>query len=222
LASVDGTAALTLGSVLGAVDAAALTEELGSRFDVTRGYFKRHASCSYTHAAADAVLELRRRHADLRAEDIVEIDVATHRLAAPLDGTAYPTRLAAMFSLPYVVATAITEGACTPVSFDAAHRADVGIRRLAAATRVHCEEDLDVRLPAERPARVTLRLRDGRSLVAEAPNPIGDADHQPFGRAEISDKLTRLLGQDDATTLARIVESLPHADDVSAVLKGLP
>lgn len=222
VAGADGTAALTLGGLLGEFSPAALIEDLGTRFDVTRGYFKRHASCSYTHPAADAVLDLRRRHAGLRAEDVAAIDVATHRLAAPLDAVEFPTRLAAMFSVPYVVATALTEGACPPAAFDDAHRAGAGVRRLAAATRVRCDEDLDARLPAERPARVTLRLRDGTTLVAEAPNPVGDADHHPFGRAEIIDKLTTLIGRDDATALGRIVDALPGADDVGAILRGVP
>ena len=59
IARNTGTAATSLGELLGTFDPAALTAELGERWDVRNGYFKRHASCSFTHPVADAVLELR-------------------------------------------------------------------------------------------------------------------------------------------------------------------
>jgi 2-methylcitrate dehydratase PrpD len=222
LAGIDETAQHTVGKLLGRLDPDRLVEELGTRFDVTHGYLKRHASCAYTHPPADAALELRRRHPDLRTEDVVEIDVATHRLAIPLDATAFPTRLAAMFSVPYVVATVLQHGACTPEAFDETRRADPTIRHLAAITRVRLDPELDARLPAERPARVTITLRDGSTRVAEVPNAIGDADHHPFGRAGTVRKLAALLGEDDAMLMLRIVQTLPEAEDVTTVLADLP
>jgi 2-methylcitrate dehydratase PrpD len=221
LAAVDETAALSLGSLLGTLDPATLTADLGSRFDVTHGYFKRHASCSYTHPPADAVLALRRDHPDLHPDDIAGVEVATHHLAAPLDATAFPTRLAAMFSIPYVVAVALAEGSCRPEAFDDRRRRDRTILRLASVTAVHVDEELDARLPDERGARVTVRRHGGGSLVASVPNPIGDADHEPFGPAEVMDKLEELIG-DDAPLLASVVEQLPTADDVAGLLATLP
>ena len=222
LASVDETAALSLGSLLGELDPGALTDELGSRYDITRGYFKRHASCSYTHPPADAVLTLRRAHPELRPDDVAAVEVATHRLAAPLDGTSFPTRLAAMFSVPYVVAVALAEGACPPRVFDEHHRRDPTILRLASLTTVRVDDDLDARLPAERAAQVTVRRRDGATLLACVPNPVGDADHHPFGHREVMAKLEGLIGADRARLLARIVEQLPDAADVAPLLGATP
>lgn len=222
LAGVDGTASHTVGGILGTLDPAALVDELGTRFDVLHGYFKRHASCAYTHPPADAALELVRRHPRLRPDDIVAIDVATHRLATPLDGVAVPTRLAAMFSVPYVVAAALATGDCSPDAFDDAHRADPTIRRLAAVTRLELDPALDARLPAERPARVSLRLCDGSSLVAEVPNAVGDADHFPFGRTDVYWKAAALLGEGGAATIERIVDAVAAAPDVGPRLAELP
>lgn len=222
LARPVGTAQLTLGALLGSIDPAVLIEDLGTRFDVINGYFKRHASCSYTHPPADAVLALLDRHPDLRADDVAKIDVATHHLAAPLDATSFPTRLAAMFSIPYVVAVALTEGTCPPSAFDDAHRSDPTILRLAHATRVSLDPLLDARLPAERPAVVELELHDGTTLCAEVPNPIGDADHHPFGCHEVHAKLQRLLGTTDAEVVAEALAGLPTAADVGHVLEGIP
>ena len=222
LAAAGRTAELSLGDLLGTIDTAALTDHLGSRFDVTLGYFKRHASCSYTHPPADAVLELRDRHRNLAPDDVRAVEVATHHLAAALNGITFPTRLAAQFSVPYVVAAALVTGSCAPSAFDERHRRDPTITRLARATTVGVDPTLDARLPAQRPARVVLHLVDGTTLSAEVPNPVGDADHHPFGHAEVVAKLAGLLGEDDARALSETVAALPAADDVASLLQAVP
>lgn len=232
LATVGTTAADTLGGILGELDVAALTEGLGEgpdrRWLIAGGYFKRHASCSFTHPPADAVLELRRSEPDLAPADVVEVVVETHGPAAALDGVELDTRLGAMFSTPYVVAVALSHGDVTPSRFDDRHRSDPALRRLAAAVRVRRAEDLHARLPAERPARVTLRVagHDGRvrELTHEVPNPVGDADHHPFGLPEVRVKLSRLLEPSGPTVgaLEDVVERATAPGGVGAVLVGLP
>jgi len=224
LATPDGTAGDSLGSILGELDPGALTEELGERFDLTRGYFKRHASCSYTHPPADAALALRRQVPGLDPSQVRAVTVETHGLAAPLDGTETPTRLAAMFSVPHVTAVALAFGDCAPVRFDERHRTDPAVRALVARTRVRRDEAMDARLPGERPARVSVLLDDGRTLTAEVPNPVGDADHHPFGHAELAAKLAALLAPQavDADRLWQLAAALPDAPDAAAVLRELP
>ena len=168
------------------------------------------------------VLALRRDHPDLHPDDIVAVEVATHHLAAPLDATTFATRLAAMFSIPYVVAVALAEGSCRPEAFDGRRRRDRTILRLASLTTVRVDEELDAGLPDERGARVTVQRRGGESLVASVPNPIGDADHQPFGPAEVMRKLEALIDDADARLLASVVEQLPTADDIAGLLATLP
>jgi 2-methylcitrate dehydratase PrpD len=222
LASVDGTAATSLGGILGRLDAAALTEDLGDRFDITLGYLKRHAACSFTHPAADAVLELRHRDAGLDHHRVTDIRVETHALAAPLDRTDPPTRLAAMFSVPHTVAAALVRGALDPEATGAAVRADPEVRRLAAATTVVHRPDFDDRAPAERPARVTLRLADGSERSLEVPNPVGDADHHPLGRDGVRVKLSALLGEADARRTEDVLAGLGGASSVRSLLAELP
>lgn len=223
LASVDGTAASTLGALLGTLDAAALTEDLGRRWDTGSGYFKRHASCSYTHPPADAALELRGQLGGVDPAAIDAITVETHRLAVPLDRRNPPTRLASMFSIPHVVAVALLHGDCQPARFDEHHRTDPDVRRLIERTTVVRSEAFDARLPNERAARVSLALADGRALAVEVPNPIGDADHHPLGRNEILAKLDDLLdeGGHSANDIAVVVDRLASADDVASVLEVL-
>lgn len=224
LAGGGATVGATLGGLLGSLDVAALDHGLGEDFLVTRGYFKRHASCSYTHPPADAVLALRRERPGLVADDIDWVRVETHHLAVGLAGTEVPTRLAAMFSIPHVVAVALANGDCTPRRFDAAHRDDPTLARLRAAVTVARTDALDARLPAERAARVVIGLRDGAELVAEVPNPVGDVDHHPFGYREVCAKAVALLDPlgIDVADVATVAAQLLSAPDVRPVLQELP
>lgn len=221
--SVDGTAESTLGSLLGNLEPALLVDEIGQRWDTGTGYFKRHASCSYTHPPADVALELRRELGTVRAEDVAAIEIETNVLAAPLARTELPTRLSAMFSIPHVVAVALLYGDCRPERFDEQHRREPSVRRLVDMTSVTRSAEMDARLPAERAARVTLTLVDGRILSAEAPNPVGDADHHPFGRQEILAKIDGLLegAETSALDVAAVVDQLPEASDVAPLLARL-
>ena len=221
LGTVDGTAAGTLGDLLGTIEPALLTEDLGRRLDISGGYFKRHASCSYTHPPADAAIVLRERHPGLRPSDIAAVEVATHRLATPLAHRNPPTRLAAMFSIPYVVSVALRDGACPPASFSDEARADPELRSLVERVTVHHDPGLDARLPAERVARLRVTLTGGEELVVEVPNPIGDAAHHPFGRPEIDGKLAGLLGDAAAGRVGAAADALWTAADAAAALAGL-
>jgi 2-methylcitrate dehydratase PrpD len=220
LATVDGRAAGTLGRILGDLEVDALTDGLGDGLGVTTGYFKRHASCSYTHPPADAALEL--LGAGVVADEIAEIEVTTHHLAAGLDRRHTPTRLAAMFSIPYVVAATLVHGRFDATTSDDTARRDPRVRRLADATRVVHDPALDERLPDERVARVRVLLADGRRYEVEVPNPIGDADHQPLGRDDLLDKLDGLLAPGEAQQVLSVVTALADAPDARTVLDRLP
>jgi 2-methylcitrate dehydratase PrpD len=214
--------AATLGGILGEFDSDELTVDLGDRFDIERGYFKRHASCSYTHPPADALLEILNENPELDYERVEEITVETHGVAAPLNRTACPTRLAAMFSIPYVVAAVLVTGGCHPDAFDDSHRAAPAIRRLMGVTRVIGTEEFDRRLPEERAARVKVILDDGTSFAAEVPNPIGDVAYHPFGMGEVREKLDGLLERGAGETLETPARNLLECENVNDVLEGSP
>lgn len=219
---VTGVAAESLGWLLGTIDPTALAAEPREPMAVTGGYFKRHASCSYTHPPADAALALRSAHGPVAPGDVARVDVATHHLAAHLSAQDWPTRLAAMFSIPYVVAVALRDGDCSPARFTARRRADPGLAALAA--RVHVAEDplLDARLPGNRAARLRVEWTSGAVDEVEVPNPVGDADYQPLSDADLQDKATALLdSRDQAEELWSLSDALIESPDVSVELGHL-
>jgi 2-methylcitrate dehydratase PrpD len=216
LSTVDGTAAASLGAIIGAFDPHALVEELGTRFDVRLGYLKIHASCSFTHPPIDAVIGLRRAHA-VDAARVVDIEVRTHQLAVGLARTEPVTRLAAMFSIPHLVAVALRDGRVDVAATGPLARDEPTVRALAERVRVVHDAALDARAPAERPAIVSITLDDGTVLHREVPNPVGDADHHPLDQAAVHRKLTAIIGADDTDQIVDAVASMRNHPDRAAV-----
>lgn len=220
MARNTGTAALSLGTLLGRFDPAQLTERLGDRWDITRGYFKRHASCSFTHPAADALLHLRDRPG-FRVDAITQILVESNALGAGLTSTEWSNRLSAMFSTPFVVATAALTGRIGPNS----DLDDPAVRELARRVRLVAAEDLTARLPAERAVRATVRFADGSTLTHEVPNPVGDADHHPLSEQDVIALLRGWLPRqtglvDRAVALSRDLPGLARVGDALRALAG--
>lgn len=219
LAQVDGAGPDVLGEILGSFDADELDRDLGGRKEILGGYFKRHAACAYTHPAADAVQKLF-AEGPIDREQISEITVETYAIAATLGAQVWPTRLAAMFSIPYVVAETARTGDFGPRATDEARRLDPETAALAGRVIVRATDEFESRLPAERGARVTIVTGAGARSV-EVRNPIGDADNQPLGWAEVRAKVVGLTGTAAAAELEAIVRALPAAARAAEELNKL-
>jgi 2-methylcitrate dehydratase PrpD len=220
VSEVHGTAAGTYGGLIGEFDEIPLSVPFSTRYEIMHGYFKRHASCAYTHPAADAVLELY-EDSRIAMDSIESVRVETFAMAAALNSTEWPTRLAAMFSIPFVVAVTIREGAFAPSATDEGFRSDPEIGRVASVVSVVATAEFDRRLPDRRGARVTVALSDGTERSAEVEQPIGDAAHEPFGWTELRAKIVGLIGTDRAMLLEKAVRALERSsfDEFSEALE---
>ncbi len=216
---VDGIAAHTYGDLLGAFDPGPLLVPFEERFEIMGGYFKRHAACAYTHSAADAVLELRDQ-APLRVEEVDSVTVETYEIASTLNRVDWPSRLAAMFSVPFVVAVTMLDGEFGPAATDESHRSDPVVRELAKRVAVVATDEFECGLPERRGARVTVQMRDGSRRAAEVDQPVGDAS-DPFGWDEIRAKVTGLIGNERAVVLEKAVCELEGGRPVGPLLEAV-
>lgn len=217
-----GIARESLGELLGTLDVGELTAGLGNEMAVCGGYFKRHASCSYTHPPADCAIAIHTEQGSIASDDVSAIAVESHHLAVGLQSCTWPTRLAAMFSVPYVVAVALREGSCGPDAFDDVHRQDPEIRRLAAKVTVSVDSQFDSELPDHRAARLRVHWTDGHQTVMEVENPVGDADFHPLDEDQLMAKAVGLLGSvSQAALVRRMTSELLAAHDVAPVLSQL-
>lgn len=216
-----GAAQHSLGSLVGSLDPSALAGDVGERWLLTEGYLKRHASCSYTHPAVDLVLALHGAQ-PLVPDEIAQVRVRTTSLAASLLARHPQTRLAAMFSLPFVVSTAVVNGRVDPGTMEPGSAAFRAAEEFSERVTVVLDPALDAHLPRLRCTEVEVERRDGGTVALAAPNPVGDADHFPLGAQEVWDKLAALLGQEDADQVVSVVGALSGSPSVAEVLDQLP
>ena len=187
-----------LGQLVGAGFAPdGILDELGTRWEITRNYFRLYACCNPIHPALDclaaALAELRPR-----PDEVERIDVSTYRFASVMRNPDPPNYFASKYSLPHAAAAMVVRGGAGFAELDDAALGDSVIAALRH--RVHITEDpaMSALAPRLRPARVTLTLGDGRQATHATESHRGDFD-APFAESEIRDKFRELA----ATVLTR-------------------
>jgi 2-methylcitrate dehydratase PrpD len=190
----DGPASL-LGKVASEhFDPAAVIADLGQDWHLMHNYFKLHSCCRYNHGTLDALDLLAAQEGLPPAQAIERIEVHTYHLAAELSDPAPANTLAAKFSVPFAVATRIVNGSSALASFTWEAVRDPAVLALAQKVSVQHDPAMSERLPKERPAHITLHLRDGRQLTAQAGVNRGD-DAAPYSRDELRAKFLDLTGR---------------------------
>lgn len=199
-----------VGTVFGHVSAsdfrpAEMVAELGTRWEVARNYFKRHAACRYTHGALDALGLILARTGPLQPDQVRAIEVDTYVWAAQLDSPLAPNMLAAKFSIPFALATTIAHGAATVPAFRGPAREDPAVQALARRVTVNEDPALTAQLPGLRPARLRLTLADGSVHEAGVTTNRGDTE-DPYAEAEVRAKFRELTDPVYGAARAQAIE----------------
>ncbi|MGL5512742.1 MAG: MmgE/PrpD family protein [Sporomusa sp.] len=155
----------------------AIFEDFGTRYRLDTVSFKPYPCCRHTHSAIDCAIKLHKQCADALAE-VVSIKINTYGAAVQVAGHENPQEeRQAQFSLKYVVATALQNGAIVPDSFlpEALH--SVQTRTLMEKTTVNVDSALDQLTPAIWPAKVVVTFAGGKELAALVEYPKGDPEN---------------------------------------------
>ncbi|HEX2150511.1 MAG TPA: MmgE/PrpD family protein, partial [Stellaceae bacterium] len=181
-----------------------MLDELGTRWEIMRNYFRLYACSNPIHPALDC---LAAALAELRPapEQVERIEVATYRFASVMRNPDPPNYFASKYSLPHAAAAMVVRGGAGFAELDDSALADpviAGLRR-----RVHISEDpaMTALAPLLRPARVTVTLIDGRQATHASDSHRGDFN-KPFAESEIRGKFRELAGTVLTETGARDVE----------------
>ena len=168
-----------------------LTAGLGEQWAILDGYTKIYACCQHLHSAVEAAIDLRSRLlGEARLEDVERIEVETHALAMPLVNPRPHTTLAAKFSMSHAMAAVLATGGGGAEAFAAATLAEPAIARLRERVSVKPWQP-ELPPPNDRPARVTLALRDGRRLQGECLSARGGPD-RPLPSQVVLEKMDAL------------------------------
>jgi 2-methylcitrate dehydratase PrpD len=131
-----------------------------------------------------------------------------------------PTPYAAKFSMPYLVASALTHGEVTSENFTAQAIADPQV--LALADKVHYEFDPLYDEGAALRGWLQVRQTDGRTFLRSTLASRGTPEN-PWGRADIVDKFLRnaipIIGVNRAHSLVEMTATLPHSNDAGTLAR---
>jgi len=216
---------------LGAMDSehpslGACAADLGSRWEIveTGITVKLYPSCAGTHPTLDALLDLTRRER-FHADDVESIEVGVDPIVPTILIYDKPSSgLEGKFSMPFCAAAAVVDGCVGIDTFDASRIGDPRIVALQSRVSMTIGGDLDASAAPLTQARVTVRLRDGRVLVASANGARGYPE-RPASDDDLAVKFmscaTRAMPQlqaEQALTALRAIESSPAVRTVMEVL----
>ena len=189
----DGIGSVYGGVVSDSFNPSVMVEALGSRYEITRNYFKEYACCRYNHSSLDALYKImsQQKGGRLDPKNIESVKVETYSLAAQLSSKAPENMLAGKFSVPFAIATTILHGHSGVESFlpDRIKRPE--IKLLASRVEVEEEPEFTQMMPSRRPSRVTVRLRDGSTFSETVYISKGDIE-DPYSTAELDAKFLSL------------------------------
>jgi 2-methylcitrate dehydratase PrpD len=200
--------------------------DLGARWEIldTGISVKLYPSCAATHPPLDALLQLVRSHGftdqDVDAID-VEVDSMTPRL---LIHERPATELEAKFSMPFCAAAAVAYGRVGIDTFEAERLRDPQVAALMSRVAMRVDLSLGGIAPPLTQARVTIRLRDGRS-VGQAANGARGYPERPASDAELGAKFMgcarRTISEASAERVLAMLREIDKIDDMRSLTEML-
>jgi 2-methylcitrate dehydratase PrpD len=217
----------------GRADADVVRQDLGKRFELLNLSYKPYPCCRMTHAAVEALLQIRattqRPASDIESIRVGLTATAFQAVCVPEAVRKAPrTIVEAQFSIPYTAAAAWIDG-----GLGIRHFSDESLKRheiLDLASRVqpyvHAEIERDWSRSVT-PAAVTVQFRDGQTIEARVDHPKGHPNNM-MTEAEFAAKAAdcatfavKPLHADAAARLVSTAGRLETLSDISELLRIL-
>ena len=224
---LEGKAGLFLLQQHGEVNPTRLLKDFGSHWEVMQYGFKAFPCCRCCHSTID--LGLRMYRDGVRADQVAQIEIAQPAVNFKTVGLPYDASrdsvVHAQFNAAYCFARALHDGKVDLRTFQRPQITDPTIAALAKQVTVVIDPKMDA--IAMGPVRVTLSMRDGRTLVKEDSVLLGGPD-APLPEGTLLDKFRSCLkvgaGADDAAVdrLAKLVMNLEREPDVTEIVSAFP
>ncbi|MGH6885779.1 MAG: MmgE/PrpD family protein, partial [Geminicoccales bacterium] len=201
-----------------------LSSGLGERFEFAATALKPYPSCRFTHGPVEELLRLRVEHG-IAAADVEEVVIFTFRHSIEVSDRPIVISTAdAILSHQYAAALALARGHVDLPAIADHAALDAVVSGLMRRIMVVHDEDLERLYPEHWPHRVTIRLRDGRSLAASSTDPPGGRGRR-LSRAVVKEKFLAnaesLLGREAAEQTIEAVDDLPQAPNLERLVRNL-
>jgi 2-methylcitrate dehydratase len=136
------------------------------------------------------------------------VDVACFTVGTPK--TNVHTKEDADHSLPYLLAVALYDRDVQMAQLDPERIARPDVQNLLLKVKVRPDDNFTARFPAEFPARITVRLKNGQSLSHEVSNYPGFPT-RPLSWNDVSAKFDKLVAGHVGAPLGREIKDTVHS-----------
>lgn len=168
-----------------------LTAGLGERWEVERISIKPYPCCHFAHAFLDCAKELRRQ--GVHPAQVEELRCIVPEIEVPLICEPMTQKLrpdspyAAKFSLPFLVAAALTDGAISHQTFTPDNIRRKDLLELASRVTYRKAQPGETSFPKYFPGWIQGRLRGGRKIEQRLDINYGNPDN-PMNQADVEEK----------------------------------
>lgn len=201
------------------LDANLFEKDLWEPTMIEKSFFKYYPSCRFSHSAIDSLYKMLGEQA-IQPAEIAAVKVETYGLAARLKETRPQNKLAAKFSIPYLLACILLDRDLY-ASFEASSLFDEKIGSLSEKIIVVENNEMTKALPEERAAKVTITLTDGRKYQGEVRDASGSFK-EPLSEQELTRKYRGILRNEQLVDrLINITMLLEQSKDLNEWVKEL-
>lgn len=214
------------------VDPKACTAGLGQKWLILDTTIKAYPVCGHVMTSIEAALNIHQRldpeviKADVIKGDVIEeVEVRANPVSVRVAGNPKPqSPYQAKFSIPFCVALALSEGRVTQAAFCDEAFTHTGLVDLMSRIRVVADPEM-AKVAAKRPAKVTVRLADGKTFEETATTRKGDPQ-RPLSDREKMEKFTTLTqpvwGAEVSQAIYPQINRLPQVKDMRRWWAELP
>ena len=186
---------------------------------------KQFPCCGSTHPAIAMMLALVREEA-VTADAVQGIEILAHRRRLPHTDNPDPrTPLGAKFSIQYVTARALADGAVRIRDFEGAAVMEERVRRLLPLVTARPHPDMPDDSPKQFGAEVVVTMNDGRRLARRIDHLVCRGGDNPMSTEELFEKFedcaARALAHDQIAPLFERLETLETVTDLGQVTRLL-
>lgn len=186
---------------------------------------KQFPCCGSIHPAIMMALGLRAAQG-FDINELASIEIMPHGRRLRHTNTPWPqSALDAKFSVQYVVARALLDGAPRLKDFEGEAYLEPAIQRLLKITEARAHPDMADDAQEQWGAEVILTMKDGTRLAQRVDNLVGRGGNNPMTTSELwekfSDCAARSLPREQIAPLFERLETLESVEDISVVLRLL-
>lgn len=199
-------------------DLSKLTENMGQSYSILSTAFKLYSCCKALHSPIDAMIDLVKER-NLKPDDVEEVVIGGYKKLLEMHAIYNPqTILTAQFSLPYTVAVAFVKGRVGPDEFTEKSIRNQEILMFSKKVKIVVDPELAHLWPEHQPAKVTIKLKDGRKHSKTVIDPKGDP-RNPVSKEELREKFKflglKVLPKKKILEIIKKVDHLERVTDIS-------